>query len=91
MYSRQTTVMNKSGLHARPAADFVKTAVGFLAAIKISRPEQPDYAVNAKSMVRLLSLSISKGTQIQISAEGIDEKIAVDTLIALVDTGFDDK
>lgn len=88
MYAKQTTVVNKSGLHARPAADFVKAAAGFKSSIKISSLEQPNVEVNAKSMVMLLSLSVCRGMKIRITAEGADEKTAVDSLVALVDSGF---
>lgn len=90
MYIRQTTVRNKSGLHARPAADFVKEAAKFKSTIKIGKKERPGAEVNAKSLVLVLSLSVMYGGLIEISAEGEDEHEAVDTLIAVVDSGFDE-
>lgn len=89
MYSKQTRIVNESGLHARPAADFVKTAKGFAARVWLSVPErQEEPPVNAKSMVMVLSLGLGKGSAVQISAEGADAAAAVDTLTALVDSGF---
>ena len=88
MYSRQTTVRNRSWLHARPAADFVKEAVKFRSSIKIAKKEQPEESVNAKSLVLVLSLSVAPNGQVQISAEGEDEQAAVDALIAAVDSGL---
>lgn len=89
MKTAQTTVKNSSGLHARPAADFVGTAKTFQSAVTIRVADRPaDTAVNAKSIIRLLSLEIVKGTRVEISAEGTDESNAVDALVSLIDSGF---
>ncbi len=91
MYTRQTTVCNKSGLHARPAADLVKEAIKFKSSITIDKREPSGTKVNGKSLVSVLSLSVVCGNPIEISAEGEDEQEAVDTLIAVVDSGFGEK
>ncbi|MCE5188527.1 MAG: HPr family phosphocarrier protein [Eubacteriales bacterium] len=89
MKTAQTTVKNSSGLHARPASDFVGTAKTFQSAITIRVASHPaDTAVNAKSIIRLLSLGITAGTEVEISANGPDESKAVDALISLIDSGF---
>lgn len=88
MTIRETTVKNKTGLHARPASSFVETAAKFKSAIKIKNIDKDSAEVNAKSIIKLLTLSMSQGTNIRISAEGEDEVEAVDTLIELVDSGF---
>ena len=88
MTIRETTVKNKTGLHARPASSFVETAAKFKSAIKIKNLDKDSAEVNAKSIIKLLTLSMSQGTNIRISAEGEDEVEAVDTLIELVDSGF---
>ena len=88
MYKKETVVINASGLHARPASDFVKEAKKFEAKINIRKTGGADEAVNAKSIMRLLSAGISKGTRVEISAEGTDETAAVDALAALVEGGF---
>ena len=89
MKTAQVTVTNSSGLHARPASDFVGTAKAFQSAVTIRVADRPaDTAVNAKSIIRLLSLGIVKGTRIEISAEGADELNAVDALVSLIDSGF---
>lgn len=89
MKTAQVTVTNSSGLHARPASDFVGTAKTFQSAVTIRVADRPaDTAVNAKSIIRLLSLGIVKGTRIEISAEGADESNAVDALVSLIDSGF---
>ena len=89
MYTRQTTVINQTGLHARPASDFVAEAKKFASKITIRNlSEQDAEAVNAKSIVRILSEGFGPGTNVEISAEGEDETAAVDALIALIDSGF---
>ena len=90
MYKRQTTVVNKMGLHARPASEFVATAGKFKSAIRIRNLSNNSDEANAKSIVILLSLSLTKGALVQVSAEGEDETRAVDTLISLIDSGFGD-
>lgn len=87
MYSRQTKVKNATGLHARPASEFVKAAKGFQSGITICKVGGGE-PVNAKSIVRLLSQGITQGTQIEIAADGPDENEAVDSLVELVDSGF---
>lgn len=79
---------NKSGLHARPASEFVRTAAKYKSAIRICRAEKPDRSANAKSMVLLLSLAVMKGTEVTLHAVGEDEQEAVDALVALIETGF---
>ena len=87
MYKKNVTVINESGLHARPAADFVGRAGVFLSTISISKLGNPIVA-NAKSIVFVLSLGIKKGDSLEISADGVDEKEAVDSLVALIESGF---
>ena len=86
MYAKQCAVVNRSGLHARPAAEFVMEAKKYASKITIRRPEGE--GVNAKSIVRLLAEGITCGTQVEIAADGADEQQAVDNLVALVESGF---
>lgn len=91
MYSRTTTIINKTGLHARPASDFVAQADKFASKISIARVnkiDEDDDEANAKSIVMLLSMGLSKGTEVEISAKGVDEKEAVDTLVEMIESGF---
>lgn len=87
MYQRETIIQNASGLHARPASEFVQCAGQFQSEIFIRRADSSTQA-NAKSIVMLLTLALSKGTAVCISAVGPDEREAVDQLTALVDSGF---
>ena len=88
MVSRQKVVINTSGLHARPASDFVMTAKTFSSNITIRNIDSGGRAVSAKSILRLLAEGMTQGTRVEIAAEGEDEQSAVDALTALIDSGF---
>lgn len=88
MISRGVTIRNSVGLHARPATFFVQKANSFKSSIWV---EKEDCRVNAKSLLGVLSLGISKGTAITLIADGVDEADAVAGLADLVDSEFGDK
>jgi Phosphotransferase System HPr (HPr) Family len=82
----QTTLRNRSGLHARPAAQFTQAAGKFTdTKIKIIKE---DHAVDAKSILGVMSMGLTCGTAITLQAEGPDEAAAVKALAALVESGF---
>ena len=85
MYVKEVLVQNKAGLHARPATFFIQKANEFKSSIWIEKEER---RVNAKSLLGVLSLGITRGTAINVIADGIDEKEAVDSLIDLVENNF---
>jgi phosphocarrier protein len=87
LVKKRTVIRNKTGLHARPASEFIKEAEKYTSKITIKRLDEED-AVNAKSIVMLLSLGLGKDTEVEISAKGDDEQQAVDNLVALIDSGF---
>ena len=87
MISRKVTISNNVGLHARPATFFIQKANSFKASIWV---EKEDCRVNAKSLLGVLSLGITKGTTITIIADGGDEADAVDGLVGLVENGLAD-
>lgn len=86
MVKRQVEIINKTGLHARPASDFVLLAKKYESKITICK--EGGEPINAKSMVRLLAECIGQGTKVEITAEGNDEQAAADALVALVESGF---
>ncbi len=86
MTKRETKIINKTGLHARPASDFVLAAKKFESKITICR--EGGEPVNAKSMMRLLAEGIGQGTTLEIAADGVDETEAIDALVALIESGF---
>ena len=88
MISRSVTIKNSVGLHARPATFFVQKANCYKSSIWV---EKEDCRVNAKSLLGVLSLGISKGTEITLIADGQDEGEAVEALAALVDSEFGEK
>jgi phosphocarrier protein len=88
MISRSVTIRNSVGLHARPATFFVQKANSFKSSIWV---EKEDCRVNAKSLLGVLSLGITKGTEITLIADGADENAAIDGLAELVDGEFGEK
>ena len=85
MVSRNVTIVNSIGLHARPATFFIQKANEFKSTIWVEKDEQ---RVNAKSLLGVLSLGIVKGTNIALIADGSDEKEAVDALVSLIQNNF---
>ena len=86
--SRNVTILNSVGLHARPATFFVQKANSFKSSIWV---EKEDCRVNAKSLLGVLSLGITKGTEIKLIADGADENGAIDGLAELIDGEFGEK
>jgi phosphocarrier protein len=87
MYSTTVEIVNPTGLHARPASDFVKEAKKYASDISIARAGE-ERSVNAKSIVHLLTLGLSKGSIVEITAEGDDETQAADGLAELIRNGL---
>lgn len=79
--STTVELVNETGLHARPAADFVKTAAKYDAAVRVN-------GVDAKSLLGIMALALPKGATVTIEASGDDAQDAVDALEALVRSGF---
>ena len=86
MVTKQVEFINKTGLHARPASDFVMLAKKFESKITICK--EGGEPVNAKSMVRLLAEGIGQGTKAELVAEGEDAAEAVEALSELSASGF---
>ena len=82
---KDVLVQNQVGLHARPATFFIQKANEFKSSIWVEKDER---RVNAQSLLGVLSLGIVGGTSIDIIADGSDEQEAVDSLVALVESGF---
>ena len=87
MFVKDVVVQNQVGLHARPATFFIQKANEFKSSIWVEKEER---RVNAKSLLGVLSLGIVGGTTIRIIADGSDEKQAVEGLVNLVESGFND-
>ncbi len=85
MQQATTVVRHDTGLHARPASQFVKLAKQFKSEITISSKGK---TVSAKSMVLILTLAVNKDSEIAISATGEDEQEAVTALVNLINNNF---
>lgn len=81
MAEKKTTVGPKEGLHARPAAKFVKKAKQFDAEITVAKGERE---VNAKSSMKVMTLGAKQGEELVIRAEGDDAEEAVEALVELI-------
>ncbi|HEY1910364.1 MAG TPA: HPr family phosphocarrier protein [Vicinamibacterales bacterium] len=85
MTSQPVAVVNRLGMHARAAAKFVHTATRFTARVRVTRDSRE---MDGKSIMGILLLAAARGTTITISADGVDEREAVDALVGLVQSGF---
>ena len=87
MISRDITIQNSVGLHARPATFFIQKANSYKSSIWVEKDER---RVNAKSLLGVLSLGITKGMTVTLIADGADGVEALNGLEALIDSGFND-
>jgi len=85
MIETQLVIKNKVGLHARPAALFVQTANKFKCTLKLALAGNE---INAKSILKVLTLGANQGAVVTLRAEGEDEAQAVAAILALVETNF---
>lgn len=84
MQSRSIVVTNPTGLHARPAALLVQCANRFKSQVVVYRANGAGKKADAKSILSVLSLGISQGTEIIIETSGPDEEIALAALVDLI-------
>lgn len=82
----KTTVVNPNGIHARPASLFVQEAKKFQSSITVENLGTGK-AKDAKSILGVMILGMTKGTEIRIVAEGPDEDAAIEAMRQLVDSG----
>lgn len=88
MEAQKVTVINKLGMHARPAQIFAKEASKFTSKVTLLKGERK---ASGKSVINIIALGLVQGTEITVSAEGEDEKEAVSTLVALINSKFDEE
>lgn len=84
---KELTIRNKMGMHARPAAQFVKRASKYQCDVWVEKDDEP---VNGKSIMGLMMLAAGRGEKIKIIADGTDAEAAVADLEELVTSGFGD-
>jgi phosphocarrier protein HPr len=82
---REAKIVNPLGMHARPAAEFVKVANRFKSAVEVRKD---DLAVNGKSILGVMMLAAACGSSLTIKTDGEDAEAAMDALLALVADGF---
>lgn len=87
MIQREVTITNSSGLHARPATFFIQKANTYRSGVWVVKD---DRKVSAKSLLGVLSIGIAKGMTITLVADGDDEQAAIDGLVELIESGFND-
>jgi phosphocarrier protein HPr len=85
MVEREVAIINKLGLHARPAAQLVQRASKYASEIKLKRFS---LEVNAKSIMGVMMLAAEMGSKIRILAEGPDEQEAVDAIVQVIQSKF---
>ncbi|HTK07475.1 MAG TPA: HPr family phosphocarrier protein [Ktedonobacteraceae bacterium] len=86
--SQEVEVQHVLGLHARPAATFVKVASTFTSRITIENTDKNAKTFNAKSIMSVMLAGVRKNHHIMIVADGEDEQEALDALVALVNDNF---
>ncbi|MCL2758839.1 MAG: HPr family phosphocarrier protein [Treponema sp.] len=88
MTEKSTTVINRAGIHARPSALLVQTTKNFSSNIYIQKGSD---RINAKSIMGIITLGAAYGTELKIIAEGEDEAAAVDAIIKLFESKFEEE
>ncbi len=88
MVERTVKIQNRAGIHARPAALLVQKSKDFKSSIYL---EKDNDRINGKSIMGIITLGASYGSEIKIIAEGADEQEAVDTLAKLFDSKFEEE
>jgi phosphocarrier protein len=87
MVQCEVEIVNRAGMHARPAAEFVKVAGRFSADIRV---EKDGLEVNGKSIMGVLMLAAERGSRLRLSAKGKDAEDALNALSDLVKRGFEE-
>ena len=88
MIERSVEIVNQNGIHARPAAEIVKTAGRFKSQITLARE---DLEVNGKSIMGVMMLAAECGSTVQLRADGPDAQEAVDALTSLIAGKFGER
>ena len=88
--SSRVLILNRLGLHARPAMAFASMASSFRCAIKVHRMDNEE-RVDGKSVMQMLMLACTQGTEIEIEADGVDAGEAIAALRILVEGRFEEE
>jgi len=88
MTEQTVTVINRAGIHARPSAILVQATKNFKSNIYM---EKNNDRINAKSIMGIITLGASYGTELKIIADGEDEEEAVETIVRLFESKFEEE
>ena len=88
MIEKKIAIKNKLGLHARAAVKFVNLANRFVSSVKIVKDGNE---IDGKSILGILTLAATQGTQIRLQVSGKDEESAMEALVELINNRFDEK
>lgn len=87
-HQARVTILNRLGMHARPAMSFVDTANGFIAGVRVGKGDQE---VDGKSIMQMMMLAATQGTELIIRTQGPDAEAALEALRALINRKFDEE
>ena len=88
MIERIVKVVNRAGIHARPSAILVQATKNFKSNVYI---EKGEYRINAKSIMGIITLGASYGTELKLIADGEDEKEALEILVKIFESKFEEE
>jgi phosphocarrier protein HPr len=88
MIEREVTIVNRAGLHTRPAATLVKLAARFKSDFLINKD---GFEINGKSIIGVMTLAAEQGSRLQLRCTGEDEGEAMDAIVRLIENGFDEQ
>jgi phosphotransferase system HPr (HPr) family protein len=88
MLAKSFVIENEVGLHARPAAMFVQTAAKYKSIIRVKNTTRQTPFVDAKSLLSLMGLGVTKGHGIDLTIDGVDEQEALAMLTHLIESDF---
>ena len=87
MYEKEVIIRNRAGIHARPAAMLVQTTKNFQANVYL---EKDNNRINAKSIMGIITLGAAYNTELKIIGEGVDEQEAVEAVVRLFESRFEE-
>ncbi len=85
MIEKELVIVNRAGMHTRPASQVVKLASRFKSEVTL---ERDGFAINAKSIIGVMTLAAEKGAKLKLIVEGDDEAQAAEELVKLFESGF---
>jgi phosphocarrier protein len=88
MIEQTVTILNRKGLHTRPAALLVKTAARFQSELTLAKD---GFEINGKSIIGVMTLAAEQGSQLTIRVEGPDEEEAAAAIVAIFERKFDEE